>query len=110
MEKHAYRRALDDPVLSFGIREKGLGLGDVEQLMRPLSFGFQAPPQRPGIKRKPLNWDATRLGSDGISAIGMAVPMGGEHRRTASDSSEDEDTARYQDARSNQVSPEARIS
>ncbi|EXJ92809.1 hypothetical protein A1O3_01363 [Capronia epimyces CBS 606.96] len=99
LEHRAYRRALDDPVLSFGVREKGLGLGmgDVEQLMRPLSFGFQTP-QRQGIRRKPLNWDAGRVGADGISAIGMAVPMG-EHSRTGSQSSEESHATRYEDGR-----------
>ncbi|EXJ91164.1 hypothetical protein A1O1_04273 [Capronia coronata CBS 617.96] len=101
LERRAYRKALDDPVLSFGVREKGLGLGDVEQIMRPLSFGFQKP-HRQGIRRKSLNWDATCVGADGISGIGMAVPLG-EQRRTESDSSEGSHDSRYEDARLEQT-------
>ena len=87
--------------MSFSARGKGLGIGirDVEQLMRPLSFGFQTP-QRQRIRRKPLNWDATRLGAEDISAIGMAVPMGEDgHRRSGSESSDDISNVRYEDAR-----------
>ncbi|EHY59981.1 uncharacterized protein HMPREF1120_07956 [Exophiala dermatitidis NIH/UT8656] len=108
LERRTYRRALDDPVLSFGVREKGLGLGlgDVEQLARPLSFGFQRPqPQRQGtVLREPLGWDGSRLvrGSDRISAIGMAVPMGSDHRRTESESS---DESLGEEARLNQSRP-----
>jgi hypothetical protein len=89
-------------------RDRGLGLGDVEQLMlwrRPLSFGFQQIPQQPqNVKRKPLNWDAGRIGAQGIPAIGVAVPMvrgGGDHRRAFSDISEEgEEAEPYEDARS----------
>lgn len=82
----------------------GIG-GDVEQLVRPLSFGFQQP-QVESVRRKPLNWNAASLGSGGAAAIGMAVPMGDsrreyEHRRAMSDISEESDiTSRYEDARS----------
>jgi len=92
--------------MSFGGGEKGrgLGLGDVEQLMRPLSFGFQTP-QRPGIRRKPLNWDAARIGGDGISAIGMALRLSGHaghagrdgHGRSMSAISEGSGNARYEE-------------
>ncbi len=100
-------------------RNPGLGIGDVEQLIkpaRPISFGFSNP-RRPFPKqpRKPLNWQASRVGGNTNSAIGMAVPLtSGQHTRNESEVSEDSDiyggddrpASRYQDARSNQVSPE----
>ncbi|OAP60310.1 hypothetical protein AYL99_05312 [Fonsecaea erecta] len=123
IERSAYRRALDDPILSFGIHQQngrdldGLGMGDVEQLVRPLSFGFRNPQRQiPSIRRKPLNWDPARVGGQGASSIGMALPMPTGHRpRSLSEISEVSDIssdaeARYQDARSNQPSPEGIIS
>ncbi|ETI22731.1 hypothetical protein G647_06807 [Cladophialophora carrionii CBS 160.54] len=126
VERAAYRRALDDPVLSFGMRQQnnpGLGMGDVEQLIRPfrpLSFGFSNPRRPfPRQQRKPLEWDPNKVGGDTASAIGMAVPLpAGQHSRSASEVSEDSDIyggddrpgSRYQDARSNQVSPDNVIS
>lgn len=117
LEKSAYRRALDDPVLSFGMRQSGnpgLGIGDVQSLIRPLSFGFSNPRRPfPKVQRKPLNWDAAQIGDNGSTAIGMAVPMPfTQHSRSGSESSEtSEDTdiyggderARYQDVQSHQV-------
>ncbi|KIW95704.1 uncharacterized protein Z519_04289 [Cladophialophora bantiana CBS 173.52] len=123
LERSAYRRALDDPVLAFGMRQQngrgldGLGMGEVEQLVRPLSFGFRNPQRQfPSIRRKPLDWDAARIGGQGASSIGMAIPMPvGQHARNLSEISEASDSsgdaeARYQDARSNQVSPEGMVS
>jgi len=92
---------------SAGAKGFGLGMGDVEQLMRPLSFGFQTP-QRQRIRRKPLNWDAARLGAEDIPAIGMAVPLGDEgHRRSGSDGSDDISNARYEDTREDPEEPHA---
>jgi hypothetical protein len=126
LERSAYRRALDDPILSFGMRQQdnqGLGMGDVEQLIRPfrpLSFGFSNPRRPfPRQQRKPLQWDPSRVGGDTASAIGMAVPLpAGQHSRSVSEVSEDSDIyggedrpgSRYQDARANQVSPESALS
>ncbi|EXJ58294.1 hypothetical protein A1O7_05719 [Cladophialophora yegresii CBS 114405] len=126
LERAAYRRALDDPILSFGMRQQnnpGLGMGDVEQLLRPLrplSFGFSDPRRPfPRQQRKPLQWDPSRVGGNTASAIGMAVPLpAGQHSRSASEVSEDSDIyggggddrpgsrSQYQDARPNQVSPD----
>ncbi|KAI1627267.1 hypothetical protein EDD37DRAFT_662984 [Exophiala viscosa] len=98
-EDRAYRRQLDDPVMSFN----GLGLGDVDSLVRRFSFGFQKP-ETQSIRRKPLTWEAGRIGTGGVRAIGMAVPMGGsehEHRRSLSIISEESDiTDHYEDVRS----------
>ncbi|KIY00898.1 uncharacterized protein Z520_03564 [Fonsecaea multimorphosa CBS 102226] len=123
LERSAYRRALDDPILSFGMHQQngrgldGLGMGDVEQLVRPLSFGFRHPQrQYPSIKRKPLNWDAARIGGQGASSIGMAIPGPiGQRPRSLSEMSGVSDVSsdaegRYQDARSNQTSREGIIS
>jgi len=76
-ERGEYKRALDDPVGVFAIKHRrrstGLSLPDMQSIMRPLSFGFTQPkPQT--IKRKPLNWDANHIGTNGFSSIGMAVP------------------------------------
>lgn len=96
VERGAYRRALDDPVMSFaggayGTNNPGRS-GVRESLMRPLSFGFSKPLQQT-IRRKPLNYDANNIGTtNGFSSIGMALPMpsGGEdvergHLRNSSD-------------------------
>ncbi|KAK5062535.1 hypothetical protein LTR84_004608 [Exophiala bonariae] len=76
-ERGAYRRALDDPVGIFAIKHRrhstGLSLPDMQSIMRPLSFGFSHP-QRQTIKRKPLNYDASRINDGGFSSIGMAIP------------------------------------
>lgn len=88
--------------MSFGGREKALGHGGAGRLMRPLSFGFSTP-QHQDIRRMPLEWDAARIGSDRVSAIGMAVPLG-RHWRTVSDISEsDRPPSPYEDARSDQT-------
>ncbi|OAL38271.1 hypothetical protein AYO20_02330 [Fonsecaea nubica] len=123
LDRSAYRRALDDPVLAFGMRQQsdrgsnGFRVSDEDQSARPLSFGFRNPQrQYPSIKRKPLTWDAARIGGQGASSIGMAIPMPLGHRpRSLSEISEVSDIssdgeARYEDARSNQVSPEGILS
>jgi hypothetical protein len=46
---------------------------------RPLSFGFSNPVRPfPKAQRKPLSWDANRIGEAGPDGrgIGMAVPLG----------------------------------
>jgi hypothetical protein len=118
-EQSAYRRALNDPVLSFGMRQngvQGLGIGDVEALIqtkkpRPLSFGFSNPRRPfPRQQRKPVP-----AGSD-AAGIGIAISEPpGQHSRTISEVSEDSDiyggddrpASRYQDVNSDPVSPES---
>lgn len=56
-------------------KEIGLGIGKVERL-RPFSFQFQDQ-QTQQIRRKPLPWKSDALGTNRMSAIGMAVPLDG---------------------------------
>jgi hypothetical protein len=110
LERSAYRRALDDPVMSsFSLPRHSRGrLGMDSLINRPLSFGFSRPAAQ-RIERKPLNWDASRIGENGILGIGVAVPLGAAHEREHGSHSRTHSHARTMSSISERSEPRSRL-